>query len=149
MALIIGSCLVSGYIVNSHWSNKWLERDLSDSKLREKHVEELRSIEHEWADKFTDINYWYQKQLEKNKSESDKTIADYRAGNLRLRQQLTCTIGVVSNSTSPGQIADGASKCGLQEGDVEFLVRYSERAQGVVIKLQKAQSLLKVIYGHE
>lgn len=132
---------------DNHWTRKWQARDLADSHEREKNARERADIEHNWANQFASIQSWYQQELENNRAEADKTIAAYRAGNLKLRQQFTCVGQSVSDSSTPGQVSDAARDCGLQERDVEFLVRFAERAQAVVIKYNKAVKNLNAIYG--
>lgn len=134
------------YVTNDHWTIKWQNRDLDDANTKAKYAQEKSDIEHDWASKFASIQSWYQQELEDNRNEAENTIAAYRNGNLRLRAQFTCLNKSVSDAASPGQVADAGRKCGLQSGDVEFLIRYAERAQAIVIKYNKAVKALNAIY---
>lgn len=145
--LVSGVCAWN--ITDNYWENKWHQRDLTEANQREKYLEDIRNTEHTWAAQFAAIQSWYQQELENNRAEADKTIADYRAGNLKLRKQFTCLGKSVSETSTPGQINDAARECGLQERDVEFLVRFAERAQTVVIKYNKAVKNLDAIYERE
>lgn len=145
-AILAAACGLTWHVTTLEWENKWQARDLSDEKWRVKYTEDLRNTEHVWAEQFTTLQSWYQMELDNNRNEADKTIAGYRAGNLKLRQQFTCVGKSVSDTSTPGQITDAARDCGLQSRDVEFLVRYSERAQAVVIKYNKAVKALGIIY---
>lgn len=149
IALGVAASIAFGtwYVTDLHWENKWQERDIADGKAREAMLKEKSDAEHKWAQQFADIQSWYQTELEKNRHEADETIAAYRAGNLKLRKQFTCLSRSVSDTSTPGQIADAGRDCGLQGRDVEFLVRYAERAQSVVIKYNKAVKALNAIYG--
>lgn len=149
IALAIASFAIGAFITNEHWEGKWKDRDIADLTAAKGRLESNAATEQKWADKFADISSWYQNSLDKNRNEADKTIADYHNGNIRLRKQLTCAVEGLSGSAEPRQVGVDARKCGLQERDVEFLVRYAERAQAVNIKLEKAQKLLRVIYGLE
>lgn len=145
--ILVASCALTWYVTDLRWENKWQDRDLTESHQREQYQNDLRNTEHTWAAQFATIQTWYQQELENNRAEADKTIAAYRAGNLKLRKQFTCLGRSVSDTSTPGQINDAARDCGLQERDVEFLVRFAERAQAVVIKYNKAVKQLNIIYG--
>lgn len=72
----------------------------------------------------------------------DRTIADLRAGNLRLRQRFTCAADDLSAATDATGSGDAAAQTGLQQQDAEFLVRLASEADEVVLQLQACQSIL-------
>jgi len=147
VGLLFICCFVTWKVTDRGWQIKWQERQLAEAKQQKKWNDERQAIEADWNKKFADIQSWYQTELEKNRNEADKTIANYRAGNLRLHKKFTCLNSYVSDTATPRQISDATRGCGLQDRDVEFLIRYSERAQQIVIKYNKAVKNLDAIYG--
>ena len=151
IALGVAASIAFGtwYVTDLHWENKWQQRDIVEGKQREDYLKQKADIEHNWATQFANIQSWYQEELENNRNEADKTIAAYRAGNLKLRKQFTCLSESMSDTSTIRQVTDAGRKCGLQSGDVEFLIRYAERAQAIVIKYNKSVKALKSIYGEK
>lgn len=79
-------------------------------------------------------------------SKRDRTIADYRGGALRLRDKFTCVAGadqrVPGTAASTGQ-RDAASAGGLQQPDIEFLVRLASQADQAVTQLAACQAVVR------
>jgi hypothetical protein len=91
----------------------------------------------------------YQKELKDAQDTADHTIADLRAGTLSVRKRLTCASTGLSGTgtgTTPGtsaSVADAGAAGGLQDADVEFLLREAERADEVTLQLQALQALVR------
>lgn len=83
-------------------------------------------------------------------SKRDRTIADYRSGAVRLRDKFTCAAGadqrVREAATGAGQ-RDAASAGGLQQTDVEFLVRLASEADQAVTQLAACQAVVRTDRG--
>jgi hypothetical protein len=82
----------------------------------------------------------------------DSTIADLRAGSLRLRDHFTCSAG--SDKRLPDVAAtagkrDAARQGGLQQADAEFLVRLASDADQVARQLQACQAVVRSDRGHK
>jgi hypothetical protein len=90
----------------------------------------------------------YQKELSDAKTVSDRTIADLRAGTLRLRERFTCNAGSGS-VPSTGQAgasagnADAAGAGGLRQADADFLVRLADRADQCAITVKALQDVVR------
>lgn len=80
-------------------------------------------------------------KMEKGYAERDKTIADLRSGNVRLRQRFKCPTTPASTTTR----GDGEAGGGLSENDAEFLIREASRADEVVRRLTACQNILEEI----
>lgn len=83
-------------------------------------------------------------------SKRDRTIADYRSGAVRLRDHFTCAAStdqrVLSAAPGAGQ-RDEASAGGLQQPDVEFLVRLASEADQAVTQLAACQAVVRADRG--
>lgn len=108
-------------------------------------VEEYRKKEKALTDKIALIETAHLKDKKDEKAEADRLIAGYRNDVYRLRKRFTsdaCGVSDVSRSaTAPGQ-RDGASTFGLQDADVEFLIRFASGADQVADTLRACQAVL-------
>jgi hypothetical protein len=136
----------SFYVTNEHWSAKWSARDLSDQKAQADRAAANLSKLHDDAIAMADIDAKHQQEISEIQKNANNTIASYRAGNLKLRQQFTCAARGVSEATTASDIRDAATRCGLSETDVEFLVRFSERADVIIRQLAEAQAVIRRYY---
>ena len=83
-----------------------------------------------------------EKRNAETKANADRTIADIRAGNLRLRNRFTCPSSA-AEVTGSATGSDGAGQAGLLGSDAEFLISEAERADKVVNQLTACQNILK------
>lgn len=149
MAVVGGLVWFTWYTTDNHWSRKWLARDAADLQAQVKTAQQNAATEHDWQRKFAAIDADYQAQLQANKNETDRIIADYQRGTKRLRQSLSCAARNMPDvATAPG-VSDAAAKCGLSATDVEFLVRFAGDAKDTADQLAKAQALLRTIYASQ
>lgn len=75
--------------------------------------------------------------------EKERTIADLRAGNRRLRERFQCPPNGVSRNSQAPSSSDGATQSGLLDADAEFLVRFAAEADERVNQLTACQAVLK------
>jgi hypothetical protein len=83
----------------------------------------------------------YQKEIANEKAKTDKLLTDYRSGAVRLRDGLNkdCSGSVPAIATSDAG-GKPAGSCGLQEPDVEFLIRYSDGADALALQLNQCRA---------
>lgn len=142
------------HVANATWEAKVanMQRDQAEA-LAKAHQERAdaeqhaRDIEAQRAADMAALDANYQKELSDAKTEADRTIADLRAGTLRLRERFTCpaSTGNVSTSTKAGTstgLGDGPTTHGLQRADAEFLVRESTDATNEALKLKACQAII-------
>lgn len=139
--LIAGAAALSGALVNSHWQQRWLNRDAEDLKAQLANARENSRINAEWASRFHAIQVQAITDQKKREATYEKTIADYRNGSLRLRKQFTCYRDL-SEAAAGGRVSDGAGDCGLSAADVEFLIRFSKEANRLRDKVTSLQDVL-------
>lgn len=88
------------------------------------------------------------KEMNDAKAAADATIADLRAGSIRVRDRFTCpanaagtgAAGQAGTSTSMGDAAQGH---GLQPADAEFLLSEAKRADEVTVQLRACQDIVR------
>jgi hypothetical protein len=117
------------------------------------HADEVISLngkvaqaEHKAALDMAAIDQRHQEDIEHEKQIAAGTLASYRAGTLRLRNEFQAHIiadtGVPSVAASAGQ-RDAAGSGGLQPAHVEFFVSEAERANQVVKQLAACQAVVR------
>lgn len=108
-----------------------------------------RDKEAQHANDMAALDAQHTKELNDAKAAADATIADLRAGTIRLRDRFTCNAGNAKPAGSTGQagtsasVGDGAAAGGLQTADAEFLLREAERADEVTVQLGACQAIVK------
>lgn len=133
-------------VTNSQWKEKWLARNATDLSAMLTNAQNNAAQEHDWQRKFAAIDADHQQKIKRVNDAKDRLIADYRAGNKRLRESLSCAAANMPGTATASGVRDAAAKCGLSGADVEFLIRYAADAQAVAVQLADAQALLRVIY---
>lgn len=131
---------------DSHWQTKWNKRDADDAKAeiaqRQDSTEKANRLAAAQALAATN----YLNGVKDGKADADRIISDLRTGNRRLQQRfdgLQCISRAVSDSAPSGSVSDAASRCGLSDADVQFLVRFAERADNVARQLTAAQAIIQ------
>lgn len=136
--------LWAGYsIADRSWQAKWTERDLADKQAELAARKDATEKSNRLAAAQEQAAQAYEKGKQDAQNEANATIAAYRAGTIRLRSQFTCFNRSVSNATTSTGISDAARDCGLSERDVEFLIRFAERADKVAHQLKAAQDIIR------
>ncbi len=131
-------------------------KDLAQSKATI--VLQSEKIEHDNQDAQLqkEINEKHQRELSNEKDKTNRILADYSNGSLRLRdkfQPASCpSIGQADAGTStgtvlPASIDSGSSnydsaQSGLQKSDIDFLVQLAADADEVVLQLQSCQAVI-------
>lgn len=89
-------------------------------------IQAARSKEQWWASAFANADAQNQKDMRDAQADYDRTVADLRAGNLRLRAQWRCPMSAAANAdsggsggsddwqTSAGRIVRAADQCDAQ-----------------------------------
>lgn len=98
------------------------EHDLIVSKLEENHLKEVRKIE----------------------QSKDFIIADYRAGNIKLRERFKrssgCSAGADTAATGSSNAGSGS---GFLNEDAEFLIRFAAQCDNTAKQLIAAQNYIR------
>lgn len=149
IAVVALACLLTWKQTDASWRAKWLERDRSDLEELKANAEKNAAKEHEWQQQFAALDADYQQKLKAANDETDRNLADYRNGIKRLRQKFSCTARNMPAVATASGVRDAATSCGLQSGDVEFLIRYAGSAEATRQQLIAAQKLLAAIYGNQ
>jgi hypothetical protein len=142
--LVLVAAAITGSLVNSHWNEKWLLRNADDLKAQVKNAEENAAINAHWAQQFANISQQAIEHQRKRDQTYEQTMADYRAGNKRLREQFTCYRDM-SKAAASGRPTDDARNCGLSDADVQFLVQFGREANRLRDKVNDLQDTIKVI----
>lgn len=141
---VVAGVFLSGYQYSNHtWQAKWSARDTADEKAKSAALIEAAEKNNRIAALQDEAAQAYEKGKQDAQNEANATIAAYRAGTIRLRSQFTCFNRSVSNATTSTSISDAARDCGLSKADVEFLVRFAERADKVAHQLKAAQDIIR------
>lgn len=145
VAIVIAAMLVMyGYNkADDAWQLKWTARDLADKQAELEARKDATEKSNRLAAAQEQAAQAYEKGKQDAQQEAETTIAAYRAGTIRLRSQFTCFNRSMSNATTSASVSDAASGCGLSAADVEFLVRYAERADQVAHQLKAAQDIIR------
>lgn len=134
------------------WRAAWSERDAQDVK-RQKEAETLKGIqeaenrerERQQAAQSQKTVQRLQDEAKAAQNRADAAISDYRNGVSRLRERFRCAVRATSEAdpaATAAAVRDGTSACGLGSADVEFFVRYGNRAQQLAAQLTAAQLVL-------
>lgn len=145
VAFLVAAMLVLyGYNkADAAWQTKWQARDLDDVQAELAARKDATEKSNRLAAAQEQAAQAYEKGKQDAQQEAESTIAAYRAGTIRLRSQFTCFNRSMSNATTSASVRDAASGCGLSETDVEFLVRFAERADKVAHQLRAAQDIIR------
>lgn len=130
---------------NSAWQVKWDKRNEADRKAEQEQRQRTTEQNNRLSAAQALAASNYLKGVQDGKTSADKTIADYRNANLRLQQRfdgLQCISRSVSDPAGTRSVSDAASSCGLSDADVEFLVRFAQRADNVAKQLAAAQQII-------
>lgn len=145
VAVLVAAMLVMyGYNkADEAWQAKWTARDLADAQAELAARKDATEKSNRLAAAQEQAAQAYEQGKQDAQEEADATIAAYRAGTIRLRSQFTCFNRSMSNATTSASVSDAASRCGLSETDVEFLIRFAERADKVAHQLKAAQDIIR------
>lgn len=106
----------------------------------------MREAERQHIEQLARIDQEHQETLRHAKAEAERTIADLRAGNIRLRERFTCPApagdGVPEAAAGSGR-RDARASGGLSTEDAEFLLRLAAEADEVTRQLQACQAVVR------
>lgn len=101
----------------------------------------LEAIEREKNAQIAKITTSYNEALRNDKQKFDDIISGYERGELRLRERFEGCNKELPHSDSTGRDIEEKTS-GLQSRDVEFLIRFSERADETALALDACQGVL-------
>jgi hypothetical protein len=149
---LYGVCFFMGYrhgetVTGNHFKAVIAQNAENEAKQRAALEAKARDTEQHAADAMARIDEQHQKAIENEKAKADAVIAAYGAGTVRLRNRFTCpATGTGGNmsaaATSTGQ-RDERTQGGLQQQDVQFLVRFAAEADELADQLSACQSIIK------
>lgn len=131
LAFLIGAVLYGNHQYNEGYAEaeyRYILQQEADKKFAE---EEKKRLEEE----FKSIKEDLIKEQEEGYAKRDKIIADWQSGRLRLKARFNPT-------SCPATGSNGGTTTGFLEEDVQFLIRESARADGVVRQLQACQGVI-------
>lgn len=118
------------------------EHALQDSKDREAAQAAARKTERAHAQALAALAATHAKEQADAAVKTERTVADLRAGTLRLRRELAARPVDLPGTDTSG--STGTSGPGLRPEDAEFLVREADRADGVVRDLNACNAARQV-----
>ena len=77
------------------------------------------------------------------RAKADRTIADLRAGALRVQPRFKCPARHLPGTPAGSEGSQPAGEGGLSDQDAEFLIRFASGADAAVNQLTACQSILK------
>lgn len=116
---------------------------LEDEQAKTQALQDARDREHRHAADVAAAQLKHQEELEHEKHEAARIIADVERGTLKLRQQFRACWRNLSGATTSTPSGNGEAEGGLQAADVEFLVRLADEADTIVHQLGLAQSVIE------
>ncbi|CAG2144472.1 hypothetical protein LMG31506_03013 [Cupriavidus yeoncheonensis] len=150
-ALFFGGVKVGTNGTNSAWQAKY-NADLANANKRTADAEKReRDKEDQHADDMAALDAKHTKELADAKTISDRTIADLRAGSIRVRDRLTCPAasgpGTASQAGTGASMGDAAARGGLQAADAELVLRIAGEADEVAVQLAACQAIVRMDRG--
>lgn len=150
LAVVMG-CLYGAYhhgvsTTTEHYQGVIAKANQDHAEAVAKLQQQARDKERQHGEQLATIDQQHQEKLSHEINSRDRTIADLRAGNVRVRQRFTCPaasdqrVPSTSTSTSGG---DEAQAGGLQREDAEFFVRFASEADEVTLQLQACQATVR------
>lgn len=111
----------------------------------------VRQQEQDKAAALAAIDQQHQQDIQNREAISNRTIADLRAGTVRLRSDIAAnefaaSVRLPSAATSTGQ-RDADQAVGLRLADAEFLVRTADEADQVADQLRACQAVVRADRG--
>jgi prophage endopeptidase len=127
---------------DNSWAAKYTERENELLKQRDESRQRVRELERQGAENNAAIDAAYQKGLTDAQAKTDRTIADLRSGNLRLRRDLAASACGAAGAPAPAGVGDGGADPGLWGATAEALVLLADEADGVVRQLTACQAVV-------
>lgn len=143
-AAFFGGCSVQKNIDTANVNKARAETAALERKLDKEakdHAEWIVAQERKKTAELAEIDRKNTEVLQSAKKDYERTIADIRAGNRKLRERFTCPVPSPAQPT--GSVDHAEEGTGLQKEDGEFLVSESERADEVVRQLTAAQEVIE------
>jgi hypothetical protein len=149
-ALIFGAIFGAGE-TNRNLTNRYdaelAQLRAANSQAITDAVNKARSEEQQRSAAMAALDEQHHKEYQDEIISKDRTIADLRAGTVRVRNQFTCPAAAAERATGKAGtgtgLGDGAGTGGLQTAHVEFLLREAGRADEAVRQLQACQAIVR------
>lgn len=147
VAAFFGAMTLRYYTKDRDWSVKWADRNTADGQAKAERLRVAKEQEDEnrrktdaLRDEADENDIRLRNDIKNAQSDAQREIERYRSSAVRLREELRCAASSIRDKSSPPVAgSDGASNCGLSNGDVEFLVWYAAEAKKTAVRLEAAQ----------
>ncbi|HCZ49309.1 MAG TPA: hypothetical protein DCZ11_09915 [Gammaproteobacteria bacterium] len=149
VAAVVTAALCAGFAVGHRharntWALRYVERENELLRTVETQTSWARALEQSLFRRSIDLEAAYLQGVFDVQARTDRTISDLRAGNLRLRHELTsaaCDLsgsGAASGSDHAGTLPD------VWRTAAEDLVQLADECDAVVHQLSACQGLLRI-----
>lgn len=145
MAVLYGAYRHGVTTTADRYGRQIAEQDAANAAALAKAHADARTKEADAAQRQAEIETDLLKRNEDAQATADRTIADLRAGTIRLRHDLTsaqCAIASVSDIATGTAQRDATCTGGLRPDDAAFLIRFADRADAIARQLQAAQRVI-------
>lgn len=118
---------------------------LADSRAESAATDKARQLEAQHALDLAAAEQRHLQELANERAEADRILDAERSGALKLRDKFRgcqAALDRAAPSAAAGS-GHGEAQGGLQGPDVEFLVRLADEADGIVVQLNLAQSVIE------
>lgn len=124
------------------WAAKWEARESELLSAHNQAITKARKAEQDAATALNNIDEAYQNGYENARKDMDRTIADLRSGNLRLRRDLAKAVCVSSDQGAGSREGEAATRLLREAG--ERVIRIGREADAVVRQLTACQAVVDV-----
>jgi hypothetical protein len=128
---------------SNEWALRYIERENALLRKIEKQTAWARALEHSLFRQSVDREAAYLQGARDVQARTERTIADLRAGNVRLRRELAEAACELSGPAPAAGSADAGAAAGLWREAAADLVRLADECDVVVHQLSACQGLLR------
>jgi hypothetical protein len=127
--------------VQVEWNKETAQRKQADMAQEVKNL----AREREWNRELQVAQDMLGEATKSTQTELDRTVANVRADNLRLRERFRACSNKLSTNSDPARGDDAANKGGLSRADEELALRIGAEADQVVHQLAACQQYVRSI----
>jgi hypothetical protein len=128
---------------SNEWALRYIERENALLRKIEKQTAWARALEHSLFRQAVDREAAYLQGVKDVQARTDRTIADLRTGNLRLRRELAEAACNLSDPTAAASGSDAGALPDVWREAAADLVRLADECDVVVYQLSACQGLLR------
>lgn len=125
---LVGAFAAGSYVEDLQQTNASLAKDNQYLTSLNERKDKINALEEQIATLQVESASAYEKGRQEAQLVADDTIARYKSGNVKLREQLSCSrelLRSVPDSATTGRLSIPEGNCGLSEEDVRFLVQFA------------------------